>query len=272
MACALIVLAGGGAGCSRASAQGSADAARDASARSLFDEGIASAERGDWRQAEDRFRRALALRDSPVIAFNLTTTLVERGRLIEASELLRKLEREPRLSPELRRSVQDLQAEVTPQIARLRVHVPNLGAGDVVRVDAEPLHEAQLGVEIPVDPGLHLVSLSRSGKSLDARTIELEAATTRDVLLNAPLPAAADPVEVARAGPIERPTPPLTEMRSSDAGGITRQWWFWVGVSALSAAAVATAVIVGAGASVADGEPAYRGDFNPPALSLRVAR
>ena len=74
-----------------ATAEPGADPARDASARELFEQGVALAERGDWVAAEDRFRRALSLRNSSVIAYNLASALCEQGKLVEASELLHRV-------------------------------------------------------------------------------------------------------------------------------------------------------------------------------------
>ncbi|HMI90773.1 MAG TPA: hypothetical protein VK509_05385, partial [Polyangiales bacterium] len=63
----------------------SEDASRAASARALFEEGVTFADQGHWDEASDRFRRALALRDSAVIAYNLASALQETGHLVEAS-------------------------------------------------------------------------------------------------------------------------------------------------------------------------------------------
>ena len=43
----------------------------------------------------EHFRRALALRSSPVIAYNLASALEHLGQLVEASELLRGIASDP---------------------------------------------------------------------------------------------------------------------------------------------------------------------------------
>lgn len=252
------------------------DAARDASARLLFEEGVACVERGEWPQAEDRFRRAYALRPSPVIAYNLAATLAERRKLVESSELLRRLQLEPLLEPSLRHSAEELKAEVDARIARIRVRAPGSQPADVVRVDAIVLHPAQLGVAIPIDPGWHRVSLSREGAAVDARSVEISEGTTYDVTLTV-APFAPSPAQAARAGgsPPPSPAPSTSPLDAAHAGrddgsDLTQTWWFWTGVGALGAAAIAIVAIV-AVTGEPEPAPAYQGEFDPPSLRLEVA-
>lgn len=247
------------------------DATRDASARVLFEEGVACVERGEWPQAEDRFRRALALRQSPVIAYNLAATLAERRKLVEASELLRRLQLEPLLEPSLRQSAEELKAEVDARIARIRVRAPGLQPADVVRVDANVLHPAQLGVAIPIDPGWHRVSLSRVGAEVDARSLELAEGSLQDVTLTV-APFALSPAQTAQQGALPPPSAAPVGA-TSGAGGeghdVTQTWWFWTGVGALGAAAIVIVTIVAVSAEPGQA-PAYHGDFEPPSLRLEV--
>ncbi len=64
-------------------------------ARQLFAEGLDFVEHEDWVNAEDRFRRVLALRSSHVVTYNLASALMHLGRLVESSELLRSVVRDP---------------------------------------------------------------------------------------------------------------------------------------------------------------------------------
>jgi len=258
-----------------AAASGSAqdtasDASRDASARALFQEGVQLVERSDWENAEDRFRRALALRSSPVIAYNLATVLVTRGKLVEASELLRKIALEPGLDGKLRQSVSTLQADVMPQLARVRVRVEQGQVGDVVRIDTTRLHEAQLGVDIPFDPGSHRIRLERSGQALDEQTIELSAAKTTDVTLraNAIVPA---PAEVAAAATPRRAAAPAAATRADDDSALAGQWWFWTGIG-VAATAVVVAVVVASSSSDPEPAAAFQGDFAPRSIPVEVVR
>src|ERR1700742_1593346 len=147
----------------RVEAPAAADPARDASARALFEEGVKLAEQGDWTRAEDRFRRALSLRNSAVIAYNLARALSEQGKLVEASEVLRKVEQDEKVEPQMMQSISALQAELGPKIGRIAVLVRNRTAGDRILLDGSELLDAQIGVEIPIDPGNHRLSFQRGG-------------------------------------------------------------------------------------------------------------
>ena len=247
---------------------GPSDATRDASARALFEEGVSFVEHSDWTQAEDRFRRALALRDSPVIAFNLASTLSEQGKLVEASELLRKLEREPSVDADLRKSASMLHAQITPRIARVRVRLENAAPGDSVQLDGAALLEAQLNVEIPIDPGSHQAQLQRDGATVVTEPFELADGGTREVLITAP--AALSPRAVADASQAKAPPPVVpVQQAQHDGGGITSQWWFWTSIAIVVGAAAVTVAVV---ATRPDAAPEhFQGDFNPPSLALEVS-
>ncbi len=272
----------------QAPAASASEATRDATARSFFEEGVAFAEHSDWEKAEDRFRRAYALRSSPIIGYNLATALQERRKLIEASELLRKLSQEPGLDPELARSVTTLAGEITPRIGRLTVQVEGQQVGDVVALDGATLLDVQIGVGLPVDPGTHHVVLARAGKELDARDVELGDGATSDVTLQAaspvlPAQVAASAGEVSARSPsadnIAAPsgaTKPDAAPRDSDgrnAGhNLTGTGWFWTGVGAVAGASVIVIALVASsgGTTSATAKNGYHGDFNPPTLGVTV--
>ncbi|HEX7476511.1 MAG TPA: hypothetical protein VF331_01765 [Polyangiales bacterium] len=260
-------------------AQASAgDASRDASARALFEDGVQLAEQAQWQSAEDRFRRALALRNSPVIAYNLANALAERGKLIEASELLRKLEHDEKLEPGLRQSVSTLQTDLTRRIGRLTVNVHGSEPADVVKLDDVGLLEAQLGVAIPVDPGAHRLSLERAGKTLDSQTVQLADGASTELTLQplvAPSPAAV--AAATEPAAVNRPASgtPAPAQASTSSRPVTKTWWFWTSVGVVGAAAVVVvAVLASSSGSSASGQTqnAYHGDFNPASLQVEVAR
>ncbi|HEX2677073.1 MAG TPA: hypothetical protein VHM19_10550 [Polyangiales bacterium] len=257
------------------------DPVRDASARALFEEGVSFAEKSQWEQAEDRFRRAYALRTSPIIGYNLASSLSERGKLIEASELLRKLAQDPGLDPELARSVETLSKDLGPRLARLTVHVEGTQPGDAVRCDAEPLVDAQLGVGIPMDPGWHRVVLARAGRELDAQDVQLTEGGTAELTLHAEKAVLPEHVAAAAAAPAApqpsaaaQPGPTAATQSEAHASKGGSGWWL---LAAGGAVAVATAVVIvivasssSSGTSAAKAKDGYQGDFNPPALGVKL--
>jgi hypothetical protein len=258
------------------------DSSRNASARALFEDGVKLAEQADWVRAEDRFRRALSLRASPVIAYNLASALIERGKLVEARELLLQVEHDDKAEAGMRDSARKLQTDVSGRIGRVTVSVPGIQPGDSVMLDGNELLEAQLNVEIPADPGAHQLRLLRAGKALSARLVNVEPSGSQRVLLIAPAPLPT-PREVAKvAVPValaveQRPyvTPPPTAASprattASQERPITRTWWFWTGIGVVTAAAVVAVAVVAAGSGGHTSEAAYRGDFAPASLAIQV--
>ena len=58
------------------------------------------------REAIGHFQRALELHPSPQITYNLTTALMNLGRLVRAAELLRQVSRDPTVSAEVRQAAE----------------------------------------------------------------------------------------------------------------------------------------------------------------------
>jgi hypothetical protein len=255
------------------SAEAASDPSRDASARVLFQEGVSLAEKGEWQAAEDRFRRALTLRASSVIAYNLASTLVERGKLIEASEILRKVEHDDKTEAALQRSVQSLQADLSKRIGRIRVSVRGKQRNDRVTLDGNLLLDAQLDVEIPIDPGPHRLNWSRGVRPLDSRSLNLEPGASEQVTLQVPLAptarevaAASQTTDAASAQPTAADYQPEVD---TEAKPITGRWWFWSGIGAVAVAAVVVGVVV-AGSHEPAPAPAYQGTFTPASLRVPV--
>jgi hypothetical protein len=251
------------------------DPSRDASARALFEEGVGLAEKGEWAGAEDRFRRALSIRNSPVIAYNLASALAERGKLIEASEILRKILQDDKADASMQHSAQSLQTDLSRRIGRISVSVHGKRADDRILLDGVALLDAQLGVDIPIDPGPHRLSFDRGGKTVDARDLEIAAGASEQVSLTAPLVPTPREAAVATQPMAAAPTalPPATAMRTDrDAESsrpITGEWWFWTGVGVVVVGAVVVAIAASAGGTKP--EAAYQGNFTPASLRVKVA-
>lgn len=241
------------------------DASRAASARALFEEGVALADQGHWEEASDRFRRALALRDSAVIAYNLASALQETGRLIEASELLRRVRADAAADAELRASASSALAALEPRIAKLSVQVRDRQSADHVRLDARELLPAELDVALPIDPGAHTLRVERAGQTVAERALTIAEGESQTVVLEI-APPVPTPREVAVAAPPVQAAPAHT---SHAEPPLTGRWYFWAGVGA---AAVGVGVLVAVLASAGGGElsePAA-GDFEPGVVGVRV--
>jgi hypothetical protein len=242
-----------------------ADAAHAASARSLFSEGVELADQSRWAEAADRFRRALALRDSPVIAYNLASALKELGKLVEASEMLRRISSGQEVDAELRKSATSALAEVTPRIGRITVHAEGRQDGDLITIDDQALFDAQLDVAVPIDPGAHLLVARRGQETLESRELMVNPGEPLELTLQ--LARAPAPHEVAVAAP---PAPlPSTATEQPPKKPVTEQWWFWTGVGTAVVGVVVVAALVAAGGGSSKQTPAA-GTFDPMVLHVVV--
>ena len=247
------------------------DASRDASARALFEEGVSWAEQSNWAEAEDRFRRAFTLRASPVIAYNLASVLATRGKLVEASEMLRYVATDDKAGLELKKSALTLSDNLADRIARIEIEVKYKAPGDSVLLDGHALYDAQLSVEIPIDPGSHQLQLQRGSRVLDQRALDVPDAGALHVILVAS-PFAPAPSEVA-AHSVEREdsgAAPLHDEAPRTSRPITSRWWFWTGVGVVVVAAVVIGVAAASGGSKP--ESAYRGNFTPGSVTVQVGQ
>lgn len=187
-------------------AQGDEASAADiAAARSLAVEGVKLAQAGKCDEAVDKLERAEKLHHAPIVLSSLGECKVAQGKLVQGTEMLRRVVREPlpdHPSPALVKAYEHAQATLdaaTPKIARLTINVTGQAdAAPQVSVDGESVPAALLGAERPTDPGEHTVEATATGYlkasakvSLaegDKKTIKIE--LTRDP--SAVVPAAAE--------------------------------------------------------------------------------
>jgi hypothetical protein len=243
-----------------------------ASARALFEEGMSFADGAQWDQAADRFRRALSLRDSPVIRFNLAAALGQLNKPVEASELLQRTLRDASAEGEVKAQAEQLLAQLTPRIARLTLHVQPDAGGLELMLDGRTLAAAQIGVALPLDPGLHRARLVRAQEELEAREIELSPGQSGSLVLHSPL----SPARVAAAA--VAPSAPPSRLQAADrrkdeepSARNRRKTWLWVGVAG-GAAVVIGAVVAGVLLAQRGDHAAapYQGDFEPGSVAVKV--
>jgi hypothetical protein len=243
-------------------------------ARQLFNEGLRFVEDEDWSQAEDRFRRVLALRSSHVASYNLASALVHLGRLVESSELLRVVLRDPAVDANTRDASQQLLTEIEPRIGSLTIRITGDASNASLSVDDKPLELAAAMQAVSVDPGVHHVVLQRDGAVLAQRNVAVggDAPLQADVTLEL-APRIAPETAVTRSEPTRRAMPVVPASRQepeADTGGgdsVLTKWWLWTGVGAAVAAGVIVALV--AAPSSQQAKP-VSGDTEPPFVRGRV--
>jgi hypothetical protein len=145
-------------------------AAETAAARSLAVDGLKLAKAGQCREAVDKLERAEKLHHSAIVLARLGECYVNLGRLVQGSESLRKVLREPlppEPSPALQQAyerAQQLVQETKSSIAGLTISVAGVkDAALTLLVDGSEVPATVIGVELPVDPGEHVVEVRAPG-------------------------------------------------------------------------------------------------------------
>lgn len=234
-------------------AQDSDDSATTATARALFDEGLAFADHGQWEQAVDRFRRTLSLRDSHVVRYNLALGLTHTGALVEASEHLTRLVNDAEAGQDVRAQAEVALDDVRPRIPRLTIRLTGAADGAQVRMDERELPAAMIGVPMLTDPGPHSIAVTRDGREAVGREVDLIEGAREELEIEVPLPGLEDPTTFVL--PPDEPTP-----HEDDAPLYTR-WWLWTAVGAVVVTTVILAVVLSGG-----GAARVQGDLEPPEL------
>lgn len=165
-------------------------------AKRLYVEAKRLRTQGKRAEALERFRRAHALAPTPVLRLELARMLEGEHKLVEAHRLLDSIEAMP-VSPTETRKGKDARAEARSLAASIGARIPKVTItalpstpGAEVLLDGAPLPSDALGVEIPLDPGEHRVSLVHGDATVE-KTITLAEGERLPVELRAPEPAPA---------------------------------------------------------------------------------
>jgi hypothetical protein len=228
-----------------AAAQGT-DATAASAARALFTEGVSLADDGHWSEAIARFRRALALRDSSVIAFNLGVALAHDGHPVEAAEIFRRVIRSDTTDAALRADATAALAEAEPDIAWANLSYAGRTEGLTLTVAGVERPVALVGARVPLDAGTHEITLTRADGAVVGRgSVTVEAGATTDVAL-----AVIDaPIESSDEIDVTHIVVPVAPPPSDDTG-------LWVGVGVGAGVVLAVAAIVLVVVLVPPSEPA----------------
>jgi hypothetical protein len=177
------------------------EAADTAAARMLGIDGVTLADSGDCQQAIEKLKRAEELHHAPTTAGRLGECEIGVGRVVEGTERLQRLLREPLPAgaptpfvDAMTRARRVLERAL-PRIATLRVTLkapPR--AKPQVTVDGEPMSDALLDNDRPTDPGRHVVEATAPGFIATKEDVALNEGQSASVALelvpdpNAPPP------------------------------------------------------------------------------------
>lgn len=193
------------------------DAADIAAARELATAGVLLADAGKCDEAIDKLSRAEKLHHAPTILGRLGECQVEVGRLVEGTENLQKVIREP-LGPnppsafvQAVERAKKVLLVAEPKIARLTIFVEPDSA--TVTIDGVIVPQASVGTARPIDPGSHVLDVRAPGHKNAMQTVTLNTSQVASVTIKLEkLPEPTEPTEPEPPAPppkkIEPPPPP----------------------------------------------------------------
>jgi hypothetical protein len=147
------------------------DAAETAAARSLAVEGLKLADSGKCADAIEKLSRAEKLHHAPIVLSRLGECQIQQGKLVDGTENLRKVLREP-MPPnpsaaltKARDRAQIALDAAKPKIAYITITVkgPPSNKETNVMMDGQPVSAVLLETERPSDPGEHVIEASATG-------------------------------------------------------------------------------------------------------------
>ena len=175
-------------------------------ARRLFREGAQLAAQSRWEDARDRFQRALMVRPSPLLRFNLAIASQNSGHFVEAIDQYRQFlldDTDP--ANALRR--QEAQTAITAienVLATLVITVHGNDTPTQVRLDGRSLPLALLGVEVPVDPTEHVIEADGAHGATARQIVRLGDGASRRLTLQLDVPTA-NSAHASSSSPPPRP-------------------------------------------------------------------
>ena len=155
-------------------------------AAALAQEATALGEAGKLDQACAKFAESLKLDRSAKVAYNLAHCSELAGKLATAweqyleAQKIAKLERDDQVAS----LAEQAAAKLKPRLPRVVLHVPAPELGLSVHLDEQAISEAAWGVELPVDPGPHVLVAEAPGREkLVRRLTPIAEAETRELTL-----------------------------------------------------------------------------------------
>ena len=161
-----------------------------ATARELALEGIAAEEKGDFATAIDRLEKAEGLFHAPTHLQHIARCLAKSGRLVEATEVWRKLAMEhlDDAAPDAFKAAVDEAKDELPKIEPRLAHlIVTVGASYpelAVTLDDKPYPSAAFNVSRVVDPGAHTLRATAPGYAPMEQPVQLAEGGTGSIAID----------------------------------------------------------------------------------------
>jgi len=256
---------------SRVAAQHVPSAGETALARQEFDAGMRAARETQWEEARQHFARSYALAPRPVTLLNLAGAQAQTGQLVAASESYRRFmaTASERDAERFRAQAEQALAATDARIGHAQLRFDGLGDDDEVRLDDAPLSRASLSMQMPVDPGDHVITVRRRNTEVGRTAFNVTEGGTSTVRVVVPrgVPSPADAAR-ADADAADDETIQLDGDRTDavdESGSIFASPWFWIITGAVVVAALTVGIIVATSGSAED---PFQGTLMPGSITV----
>ena len=183
-----------------------------AKARTLFREAVALSAANNWSGALTKFKAVAQVKMTAQVAFNIAECEEHLGKLLSALGNYRLAASEA-AAPKA--NAADVAKQVDARISALEARIPKLtinrgqGAETAsIELDGTELGSAQIGAEIAVDPGPHLIVGKVNGNEGSRETVTIAEKETKSVNVAIDASAPKKPDTPVDTGPKPDTTPP----------------------------------------------------------------
>lgn len=152
-------------------------AADKAAAQTLFDEGRALVEKGEWERACPKFAESQRLDPAGGTQINLARCYEKTGQTASAWGLFMEVAAAARNAGRTRRAEEASRRadQLKPMLSTVLIEVDQPVDGIVVKRGDDSVSEAQWGTAVPVDPGTYEIVATAPGKKPWKKTVEVKA-------------------------------------------------------------------------------------------------
>lgn len=220
-------------------AQSEDDLAR---ARQMYGQGLTQEAAGDWAGALSAFQSVARIKMTPQVRFHIARCKENLGRLNEALGGYRLAEYEAGQAgdkDELLIEIQKAREALEKRVPKLVIERGEGAEAIKIELDGVVLGQSQIGREVNVDPGPHVVAGVLPGGKRFERTVEVTEGKSETLRLDVPEGlTASEPAPNPGAG--SKPTETATTSPKPETGGSSALPWVigGVGVASLAASGV----------------------------------
>lgn len=214
-------------------------------ARRLFGEARAAEDAGRWVEAAEKFKGAIAIKDTPGLRFHLARCEEEQGSLVEALveyDRARELLDSGVKAADVEKLLAAARERVRAKVALLTLKLPQEVQNVSVELDGRALSRSVVGQPMPINPGKHHVNAVAVGRRSFTGDVELAIGEVKQLEVQLPESTTAPAPTAAPVAAAPSNAQPADVAPAPHASGVSTKTVLLVGESALLVAGLATGI------------------------------